>query len=252
MSKQEGRFLWYDLMTTDTEAALSFYGSVFGWDGVDSGVPGQCYTVLSKAGVKLGGLMPIPQDAAKAGIPPSWMGYVGVGDVDDFVKRIEAAGGHLHKGPMDVPGVLRFAVVSDPSGAGFIIFSGFSREPTQTMPPGTPGHVDWRELHSGEVDSTFAFYSGLFGWQKGDLYGPYQLFTYGGEAVGGMMKKGADVPASGWLFYFNVEALDAGIDRVKAGGGQIVHGPMEVPGGAWIAQCLDPQGAMFAIVSAQR
>ena len=54
--------------------------------------------------------------------------------------------------------------------------------------------------------------------------------------------------ASCWLYYFNVSDIDAAVKRVKAGSGQLLSGPMEVPGGSWIAQCADPQGAMFALV----
>ena len=55
-----------------------------------------------------------------------------------------------------------------------------------------------------------------------------------------------------WLYYFNVEAIDAAAARVTAGGGQVINGPHEVPGGAWIIQCMDPQGAMFALVAPRR
>jgi predicted enzyme related to lactoylglutathione lyase len=82
--------------------------------------------------------------------------------------------------------------------------------------------------------------------------GTYQLFAAGGYAIGGMMTKPAQVPAPAWLYYFVVPAIDAAVERVKAAGGQVLNGPMEVPGGAWIIQCLDPQGAMFALVAAKR
>jgi hypothetical protein len=56
------------------------------------------------------------------------------------------------------------------------------------------------------------------------------------------------VPVPNWLYYFNVSDIDAAVDRVKTGGGQILNGPMQVPGGDWIVQGKDPQGAMFALV----
>jgi predicted enzyme related to lactoylglutathione lyase len=55
-----------------------------------------------------------------------------------------------------------------------------------------------------------------------------------------------------WLYYFNVPAIDAALARVSAGGGKVLNGPMEVPGGSWVAQCMDPQGAMFALTAAKR
>jgi len=67
-----------------------------------------------------------------------------------------------------------------------------------------------------------------------------------------MMTKTPAMPSPVWLYYFNVEQLDPAIARVTGQGGQVVHGPHEVPGGSWIVQCLDPQGAMFALVAPAR
>ena len=82
--------------------------------------------------------------------------------------------------------------------------------------------------------------------------GVYQLFATGGEAVGGMMTKMPQEPRPFWLYYFQVDKVDAAVERIKQGGGKILNGPMEVPGGQWIAQAADPQGAMFAIVGKTR
>ena len=73
--------------------------------------------------------------------------------------------------------------------------------------------------------------------------GVYQMFATGGETVGGMMTKAPEIPMPFWLYYFNVEAIDAAIERIKQHGGQISNGPMEVPGGLWIVQALDPRRA---------
>src|SRR6516162_5496138 len=77
-----GKFFWYDIMTTDTKASEKFYADVVGWGARDSGVPGQQYTLLTVNGTPVAGLMPIPEDARKVGVPPSWMGYIAVDDVD--------------------------------------------------------------------------------------------------------------------------------------------------------------------------
>ena len=62
------------------------------------------------------------------------------------------------------------------------------------------------------------------------------------------MTKPAAVPAPHWLYYINVAGVDAAMDRATTRGAQVLNGPMEVPGGMWIVQMLDPQGALFAIV----
>jgi len=253
MSTNHGKFLWYDLMTSDTKAAEDFYRRVIGWDAKDSGVPGQSYTLLSMGSSVVGGLMAIPDDARAAGVPPAWMGYIAVDDVDGYAARITAAGGAIHKGPVDIPNVVRFAVASDPHGAGFMIFRGLGQQEMVPAAPGTRGHVDWNELYAGDRETAFAFYSDLFGWTKAMAVetpaGLYQTFATGAAPVGGMMTKPAEVPRAGWLYYINIESINAAVQRVKDGGGQVLHGPMEVPGGSWIAQCRDPQGAMFGMIS---
>jgi hypothetical protein len=78
--------------------------------------------------------------------------------------------------------------------------------------------------------------------------GTYQLFEAAGRVTGGMMTKPADMPAPPhWLYYVSVENIDQTLDRVKSQGGKVVNGPMEVPGGDRVAQCMDPQGAAFAV-----
>ena len=118
--------------------------------------------------------------------------------------------------------------------------------------PETPGRIGWHELLSTDWEKGYAFYNALFGWQKADAMdmgamGTYQMFSTGGPPVGGMFNKPPMVPATFWLYYFNVGDFDAAVERVKAGGGEILNGPMEVPGGGWIIQGKDPQGAMFAL-----
>ncbi len=82
--------------------------------------------------------------------------------------------------------------------------------------------------------------------------GTYQIFTTKGKQAGGMMKKMAQEPVSHWLYYITVDAIDAAIERVKSASGKIINGPVQVPGGSWIINGLDPQGAMFALVAAKR
>src|SRR5262252_624039 len=254
MSKYHGKFIWYDVMTTDMRAAEAFYTKAFGWTAKDTG---RSYTLFSAGGVDVGGLMPIPEDARKRGVPPCWTGYIAVDDVDDYARRVAKAGGKIQRGPEDIPGIGRFAVVADPHGAVFIIMKGDSAEGPPDPAPDAPGHVGWRELQAGDGKAAFAFYSGLFGWKKvnaldmGEM-SVYQTFSDGGDEVGGMMTKMPEAPWPFWLYYFNVEALDAVVARVKQAGGTIALEPQRVPTGQWIAQCADPQGAMFGLLAPKR
>lgn len=252
-------FVWYELLTSDPAAALDFYRHVVGWNAEDAGVAGMEYQLLMVGTTSIGGVMRLPEEARTGGAQPGWIGYVGVGvgDVDAHAQQIVAAGGRLLHEPQDIPSIGRFAFVTDPQGAPFVVFSGQSDLPQPAAEPGTPGHVGWHELHAGDQASAFAFYSRQFGWSADEAMdmgpmGVYQLFAAGGAPIGGMMTKSSQTPAPAWLYYFNVDDIDAASARVTGKGGQIVNGPMEVPGGSWIVNAIDPQGAMFALVGPRR
>ncbi|MQW87517.1 VOC family protein [Sinorhizobium saheli] len=251
-----GKFVWYELMTTDTKAAEAFYKDVVGWSVRDAGMPGMDYTLFSAGEHQVAGLMTMPEGALEMKVPPAWLGYVGVDDVDAAAEKLRAGGGTVHRSPEDIPNIGRFAIVTDPHGAAFALFKG-QGEPPPPMDQMAPGNVGWHELMAGDLDTAFDFYSSLFGWTKdqamdmGEM-GVYQIFAHNGQPIGGMMTRPAEVPNPYWLYYFNVEALDAAIDRAKSGGAKMLMEPMEVPGGAWIVQATDPQGALFALVAPKR
>ncbi len=254
MSKAPRNFVWYELLTTDAAAAERFYRDVVGWGAQNSGVPGMAYTLLSAGETQIGGLMTLPEAALKMGARPGWIGYVSVDNVDAEAAEFTKAGGVIHKAPADIPGVGRFAVVGDPQGAALTLFKSASGAEPAPVPRGAPGQIGWRELHAADREAAFAFYAARFGWTKGDAMdigpmGVYQLFRAGGdEDIGGMMTRLEAMPAPFWLYYINVAGIDAAAARIEAGGGQVLNGPHEVPGGMFIVQGLDPQGAMFALV----
>ncbi len=245
-----GSFAWVELLTSDTAAAESFYKKVVGWSTTPFGPDGS-YTVLNNtAGSGVGGVMKIPAEAQ--GMPPNWMMYVGTPDVDATAMRIAQLGGKVHKQPSDIPNVGRFAVVSDPYGAMFNIFT--PKGPDMGRKPGV-GDFTWFELYSPNPEGAWKFYETLFGWEKtsamdmGPEMGTYQMFGRGdGKPHGGIMKPPPGAPAA-WMPYARVKDAKAAAAVATANGGKIINGPMEVPGGDWIAQGIDPQGAMFAVHS---
>lgn len=258
MSEPHGKFCWYELMTTDTEAAGAFYSRVLGWNLQDSGHPGMSYTLLKVGDHGVGGMMALPEAARKGGARPGWMGYIWVRDLEVAVAAVKAAGGAVHRPPDDIPGVGRFAVVADPQGAIFVLFRHIGDQEAPYVAPGTPGYAGWHELFAGALEPAFAFYNDQFGWTKGETFdmggemGVYQLFSTGGDQMGGMMNKVPAFPAPFWLYYFNVDDIDTATARVKEAGGTPLMGPHQVPGGSWILQANDPQGAMFALVGPRR
>lgn len=258
MHKDYGTFCWYELMTPDVPAAERFYASVVGWSTRDSGMEGMNYTLAYAGETQVAGLMELPKEAE--GMPPMWMGYIFTDTIEETLDDIAANGGKIHRQPQDIPGIGRFAVATDPHGAVFSLFSTEDQSPDRPEMM-TPGHIGWNELMAGDLDEAWDFYEKTFGWTKDmavDMsdagMGTYQTFAVrGGNAIGGMMTNPPGTPMPPfWSYYFVVEGLDAAGKRVTDGGGQVVMGPMEVPGGAWILNCVDPQGAYFSLVATSR
>jgi predicted enzyme related to lactoylglutathione lyase len=256
MSTRHGSFVWYELMTVDAPSAEAFYRRVVGWEAVPAPPSGTPYTLFQTKGTPVAGLFVLPESIQKAGARPAWVGYIAVEDVDRSAGQVTALGGVIHRPPEDIPGVGRFAVAADPQGAIFVLFRGSSDMPAAPPMIETPGYIGWRELMTADREAGFDFYAKLFGWTKSaaiDLgeWGTYQLFAIGEETVGGMMTKQPEIPVSYWSYYLRVESVTAAVERVQSGGGVILAGPREVPGGQWIIQGTDPQGAVFALVSAK-
>jgi predicted enzyme related to lactoylglutathione lyase len=251
MVDYHGRFVWYELMTTDTAAAKAFYAKVVGWGTQDTSAPGLAYTWFTVGNASASGLMKLPEEAKKMGVKPMWMGYVGVSDVDAAADRIKRLGGAVRVPPTDIPNISRFSIVADPQMAMLALVKW--RNPGQQQPAelSKPGHVGWHELFAADGEKAFAVYGELFDWQKAAAdagpTGTYQQFSAGGQTIGGMFTKPATVPVPYWLYYFNIGDIDAAAQRVRAGGGHVLEGPLEVVDGSWIVRCTDPQGAMFAL-----
>ncbi len=255
MSDYQGHFVWNELMTTDLEAATAFYQSVVGWDTEDAPMPGMTYRLVATRGSQVGGMMVLPKEACDMGAPPCWSTYIACGDVDAAAAKATSLGGRVYKAPMDIPGVGRFAVVGDPTGAAFNLFK--ATMPPATAPATGEGSVGWYELHSRDWQQAWPFYEALFGWKQSTAVdmgpmGTYQLFSVAGVDKGGLFNSPAAAQhLSFWLIYFIVGDIDAASKRVTDGGGSIMHGPVQVPGGGWILQTMDPQGVMFALVGSR-
>lgn len=244
-----GRFVWYDLMTTDQEKAIDFYSEVVGWTTEDWPNAPQRYAMWKPAkGGMIGGSVQIPREG---GPPPHWMGYIATPNVDDTIAAATKLGGKVVSPPMDIPTVGRSAALADPQGAIFGIFTAEGNPPGHEGAP-EEGEVSWHELYTTDLEGAFSFYSQLFGWEKGQAMdmgpmGIYQLFSRNGRDVGGMMKKPDPNMPSAWTYYFRVPDINDVANRITARGGTVMTGPMEVPGGDMIVMGSDPQGAMFAV-----
>lgn len=263
--KFQGHPCWYELGTSDPDAAASFYQRILGWSVGDSGMEGFDYRLAKVGDNAVAGLM--NNGGQPGNPPPNWLVYYASDDIAVSCARITAAGGKVLKGPEMIPGTGLYAVVTDPQGAHFGMIqpdmSGMSAEDRAKVERGEgafnqskAGHGCWNELMTPDPDAGYRFYADLFGWTKGqgmDMgeMGIYQLVRRNGADIGAIMAQG-NAPVPVWMPYFNVAtSATATVEAIRAADGQVHHGPAEVPGPAYIAVSQDPQGAWFGTVSAQ-
>jgi len=204
----------------------------------------------SRENVPIAGVMTKP-DQVKA--PPFWAMYVGVPQLEQAADHIVRLGGTAHTEALDIPTVGRMRMMMDPQGAAFYIY-----EPARTdqRPEAAAeiGEASWLELMTTDAPAAMRFYEQVFGWRPSEAMdmgplGKYQMFNRPHGMIGGIMNKPpemASVPPN-WQIYFRVPDVHAAAERVKASGGRILNGPMEVPGGDWIVNAMDPQGAAFGL-----
>lgn len=248
-----GDFVWYELSTNDLEGAIEFYGKVVGWDTQKfGGGEGPPYWIWTAGDAGIGGLMALTDESKKVNAGPSWCGYVHVGDVDAKVKKVTALGGSVCVPPRDIPTVGRIAIFADPQGAPLAMIApqGEDRPRPESE---VAGHVVWRELLCKDPSAALRFYGELFGWKELRSLemgpnGTYHIYGEDGRDLGGMLRPPEAYPLPPhFLYYVHVNDLDASVERVKRGGGKVWMGPMPIPTGNRIAQCADPQGAVFAL-----
>jgi predicted enzyme related to lactoylglutathione lyase len=188
-----------------------------------------------------------------------WLPYIGTPNLDDTVRQAERRGGKVLKKPADIPTVGRFAILQDPQGAIFAAFTPLATQnPSASDAPPVIGDFSWHELPTTDWSGALAFYRALFGWEEtesmdmGPGMGTYQMYGWKGRTLGGMFNKPKESPGPpAWLSYIKVTDAKKAAATIKELGGQIINGPMEVPGGGWITAGLDLQGAGFAVHSAK-
>ena len=265
MTNPKGSFIWYELMTSDPDGAARFYGAVVGWtiaahgDPADGGVD---YRMIGRSdGGQAGGVLALNADMLAGGARPAWLGYLYTPDVDATVAAIGADGGSVHMPPTDLP-VGRIAMLADPQGAPFYVMNPIPPAGQEDMDSDAfsvteAQHVRWNELMTSDPDAAIAFYRRHFGWgQEGAMdmgaLGAYRFLQVGDVGIGAVMPLMPETPASTWTFYIGVDDIDRAAAAVAAAGGTVTNGPMEIPGGEYAMNGIDPQGAAFGLVGPRR
>ena len=258
MTNPHGEFIWYELMTPDPGRAKAFYEEVVGWTIDADPLPGIDYHMIRASDGFAGGILKRSADDSAGGARPGWIGYFGVDDVDAASAAIVSDGGHQHMSPTDIPNVGRLAMLSDPQGALFYIMRGASAERSIAYQRMGMGHVSWNELLTTDDAAALTFYERHFNIGKigampmGEM-GDYSFISNDGksgqdDAIGAVMRVPPGAPM-GWNFYFRVPDIEIARSRVEAGGGTLISGPMEVPGGEQVLQAMDPDGVIFGLVA---
>lgn len=264
MTNPAGSFIWYELMTSDPDAAAAFYGSVVGWTVSSGGTPagGIDYRhIVRSDGGSSGGMLALDDAMRAGGARPCWLGYIHVPDVDAAVAAIVSDGGKVLMPKMTIE-VGSFALVTDPEGVPFYVMTpvppaGHPDAASDAFSPTEAQHVRWNELMANDADAALAFYRKHFGWgQEGEMpmgpFGTYRFLQSGGETIGALMRRMPQAPVPFWSYYIGVDDIDRAVAAIGAGGGQVVHGPQEIPGGEYSLNGIDPQGAMFGLVGPRK
>lgn len=261
-----GAFIWYELMTTDSNAAARFYGAAVGWKIPVQPSPlpdGRDYRMISRSdGGSAGGVLQLSPEMVKHGARPCWIAYLHASDVDAAVKAIVADGGNVLMPRMDLP-VGSIAMVADPMGTPFYVMN-------PIPPPGKPDaksdvfdvaasqRVRWNELGSPDLARARAFYAKHFNFQFNQVMpmgpiGDYCFIDHDGVRIGAIMQKQPQDPSpiGTWLFYFGVSSVSAARQAITANGGKVMLDMHQVPGGDWILVAADPAGAAFGVVGSK-
>ncbi len=240
---------WYELCTQSAAAARKFYGPLLGWSFQDAGMEGFDYGLALKGDSMIAGLM-----EPDSPMPSFWLIYFAVDDCDAAVAKARGLGASLHREAADIPGTGRFAILADPQGAAFGLLQPEPGQEGGAFSLHSAGHGRWHELHSTDPVAGMGFYAALFGWRESTAMdmgadGKYQLFSHDGEDIGAVMGMvGMAGAPPHWLTYFGVTSVIAATAQITALGGQVLHGPVEVPGESWITMALDASGVAFAVV----
>jgi hypothetical protein len=246
-----GSFCWFELATTDQNAAKSFYMSLFGWGVNDMPMgPNDVYSMFQLEGRSTGAAYTIRPDMRAKGVPPHWGLYIAADSADETAAKVGPAGGTLVAPPFDVFDVGRSAVVRDPAGAMFQLWQ--EKRPSSNGIAGVPGTFCWADLCTRDIEAAVTFYSQVFGWQiiPGENDNSGYLHIKNGETFIGGVPPSQFLPPyvpSHWMLYFYVADTDAATERVKELGGAVHMGPMTVEKVGRMSVVADPQGAAFAL-----
>jgi predicted enzyme related to lactoylglutathione lyase len=260
---------WIDASQPDPDAAVAFYGDLFGWDFRDAMPPGSeaQYFIAQLRGGDVAAVGSIPEGAPQTAM---WNTYVSVESADDTASKVLDAGGQALQDPFDVMDAGRMGVFADPEGAAFCVWQAKGNKGAQIV--NEAGSLNFNGLNTRDVDGAKSFYGSVLGWRTLTLEGGAEMWTlpgYGDHLEQGnpdlrkeMAEAGApagfeDVVATinpipddqpdtppHWSVTFAVDDADATAAKATELGGTVIVPPLDAP---WVRMTVlaDPQGATF-------
>jgi hypothetical protein len=243
---QEGKFVWYDLLTDDVLAVKKFYGGLFGWEFEGEQRIDAEYTVIIQNGAPIGGIIFRKERKVDHS---QWLSYLSVPDVDRAVGMIAAKNGIIYREPFELPDRGRVAVVADPQGAPIVLIK------SQGGDPADRGLITnnwlWTELFASDVKAAADFYSQLVGYsvEKFDtgLKIPYYVFKKNDSLRGGLLKLPWEGVKPNWLPYVLVDNPAETAEKVQSLGGRVLIAPNKDIRKGNVVLIQDPAGAVLAI-----
>ena len=261
---------WVDTSQPDPEAAVAFYGGLFGWDFEDALPPGSAgkYFIARLRGGDVAAVGSQPQGASRKAV---WNTHVWVESADEVVSKVIGAGGRVVTDPVDVLDAGRMAVFTDPEGSAFCVWQAKQHKGARIV--NQPGSLNFNSLNTRDPDGAKSFYGSVFGWETLALPGGVEMWRLPGygdflaqsdpelrerQAASGVAPEGfADVVATlspiaedqpdtpaHWSVTFAVDDADATAHRAAALGGRVLVAPFDAP---WVRMTVisDPHGATF-------
>ncbi len=247
LNNEIGSFAWFCLMTHSVEKANAFYRDALGWTLSDYEIPGMGKSTIYAVGESQFA-SPVPLEGDTKQLPSHWISYIAVADVDASCAQVETLGGKICSPPFDMPTIGRTAVVTDPVGAAFHLYTPERKDQPVNVIGNAPGQMCWVELMVEDTQAVIPFYREIFGWtiERAPMEQvEYHSVQVGEDKVAGIMKRPADVPAMPptWMPYIAVSNLKDANAKAQEHGAKLLMERMEIPQTGVFSLIQDPSGA---------
>ena len=210
-----GKFVWYDLMSTDVAAVKKFYGDLFGWEFEEAGSKDVAYSVIKHSGNIIGGIFALDRSRSKAE-HSQWISFLSVENMESVIEYIKNSNGKIYTEPFDLPDRGRVTVAIDPQGSVLALVKSSSGDPKDADP--IFNEWLWTELWTNDVDASISFYGGMFAYEKKvfmtQAETKYYVLRSEDKGRAGVVKITLEGVSPHWMPYIAVEDPSQIVSRV--------------------------------------